>query len=612
MQLIDALSPRDKETIKHYIQLYAGVAEPAPLSKVLQVWNKKKRTLYKALGHNLRARIPVEIPRNTLYYQHELKAIYDVYPIWDDRDAQSFLQKVNSMRRVLHNDFIFEYLKFIAEADWCNTDKYNASRLILHQNIENGYLTTVWDETHSNEAYHFQAFKSTIKNNMRTVRTIQKVLKAMHFPHMDLFEKWRNAVSDININKDIKADLVISIHPIDFMTMSDNNCDWSSCMSWIGRGSYSAGTIEMMNSNMAVVCYLESKTPFNIIFDDEEFNIPNKSWRILLYVHKDILVAGKAYPYFNEGLTKCCLDQMRQLLKNNLGWNYKYINQQYKDNQHINNNFFLKSEGLYQFSRPKNRKKQKHAIYLYTNCMYNDLIEYKDTYWCCRNWVPKTIKLCVSGPATCMCCGEKIEEPSYISSYDDIGGEKICGNCRQHRHCDVCNTIRYTKPLYSFDRGSRSKFNICSNDCLNDMIYVPYENQLYNKEKITTDTYFVIGNDSGFIDSDPVLNFINKNNSYWGDNNNVIENLKKEDYFKTHAKIIRVPYWVFYNYMLCYTYSSTLGYRRRPDCFRYVKFFDPEEQFKDTEKNIFEIIEETKRWVPAKEVVHEISSSLSI
>ena len=254
MEIFDRITPREQETIKNYIRLYAGVAESAPLPQVLYVWNKQKRTLYKGLGKELRVKIPVEIPRNTLYYQKELKAIYEVYTIWDENDSCTFLRYSDRYKNTIHNDFVYAYIYFIATQNWCSKDKYVASRLLLHQNIEKGYITTQSND----EPYHFESFKATVKNNMRTVRTIQKVLKAMHFPHMDLFEKWRNAVSDLNINKDIKADLVFSIHPLDYMTMSDNNCDWSSCMSWTSHGSYSAGTIEMMNSNMAIIAYLES------------------------------------------------------------------------------------------------------------------------------------------------------------------------------------------------------------------------------------------------------------------------------------------------------------------------------------------------------------------
>ena len=469
MEIFDRITPREQETIKNYIRLYAGVAESAPLPQVLHVWNKQKRTLYKGLGKELRVKIPVEIPRNALYYQKELKAIYGVYPIWDERDSEIFLSDAAKYKNFIHNDFVYAYIHFIASQNWCRTDKYTASRLLLHQNIEKGYITT----QSGDEAYHFQAFKATVKNNMRTVRTIQKVLKAMRFPHMDLFEKWRNAVSDLNINKDIKADLVFSIHPLDYMTMSDNNCDWSSCMSWTSHGSYSAGTIEMMNSNMAIVAYLESKTPYTIIDLDQSYEIPNKSWRILLYANKHIIVAGKAYPYYNENLVKTCLDELRKLLKENLNWDYQYINQQYQDNKCIDNNFFLQREPLWMFDRPKYRNKPKHAIYLYSNCMYNDLIEYKDIYWCCRNWVPHSMKFCISGPATCMCCGDYIRNPHDITSYDDIGESKVCENCYTMYSCEVCGQIKYKNIKYAFNKGTWKQYDICSDYCLDNLVYFP-------------------------------------------------------------------------------------------------------------------------------------------
>lgn len=605
MQLIDHLSSKDMEIIKHYIQLCTEVEDPAPISHVLRVWNKQKRTLYKGLGHRLRVRIPVEIPRNTLYYQHELKAIYNVYPIWDERDSQHYLQNLEGMRETIHEDFVFEYFKFIAEQPWENYDKYQASRLLLHQNIEKGYISTVKISGIQDEVYHFKAFKATVKNNMRTVRTIQKVLKAMHFPYMDLFEKWRNKISDININKDIKADLIISIHPIDFMTMSDNNCDWSSCMSWINGGSYSAGTIEMMNSNMAVVAYLESKTPFYISYKEKQYQIPNKSWRTLVYIHKDIIVTGKAYPYFNEGLSKCCLAEIRKLFKKNLQWDYQYIDQLYRDNQHINNNFFLKEESLARFSRSKNHNKPKHAIYLYSNCMYNDLIEYKDKYWCCRNWVPKTLKLCISGPVTCMCCGDYIEEPNSIHNYDDIGSNKVCDVCKTMRCCQVCGKVKFHSMKYSYQNKYDVKY-ICSSECLKEMIWVPYYESFYHKQSLEQNWYFVIGKESGFKKSLPVHNFINRFNGWWYKEDLIIKELFNEKYFNESAIIIKVPLWVYNNDLLYYIHSKDSGYKVRPSA-KCIKFFDANELIENTNTDIMTFINKIKVWVPAEEVINESS-----
>jgi hypothetical protein len=56
----------------------------------------------------------------------------------------------------------------------------------------------------------------------------------------------------------------------------------------------------------------------------------------------------------------------------------------------------------------------------------------------------------------------------------------------------------------------------------------------------------------------------------------------------------------------------TRKYYRRPSCRGYVRFFDIDETFRDYEdKTIFEIVEKIKKWVPAKEVLDEISCTIS-
>ena len=55
------------------------------------------------------------------------------------------------------------------------------------------------------------------------MRAIRKILEYFEFPFMDTFNQWRDDISVINTDKEINGELVFSIHPIDFMTMSDNN-----------------------------------------------------------------------------------------------------------------------------------------------------------------------------------------------------------------------------------------------------------------------------------------------------------------------------------------------------------------------------------------------------
>ena len=260
----------------------------------------------------------------------------------------------------------------------------------------------------------------TIKSGQKIIKTIQKVLNFYGYDMSNgLFEEFRNKVSNITTCSNIKSNLVLSIHPIDFMTMSDNNCGWSSCMSWMNKGMYNNGTIEMMNSNMIIVAYLESDKEFIV----NNHIIPNKSWRTLLYVHKNILVAGKSYPYYNSELDKKVLEELYKLVNKNLKWDYKYKEQEYKD--------------LYSYLPNEEDQidihwvSKKQIVIVTGHAMYNDLLEDKDSvYFCYRNIPKKGMVLNASGKNTCLICGLQNNLSTSV---------KICNSCKENYRCYECN-----------------------------------------------------------------------------------------------------------------------------------------------------------------------------
>lgn len=219
------------------------------------------------------------------------------------------------------------------------------------------------------------------------------------------------------------------------MTMSDNNSGWTSCMAWQHTGAYSAGTIEMMNSNLAVVAYLKNEDkPF--FFDGHE--LPNKFWRSLVFVHKDLLLVGKNYPYQSKKMEEIILDKIQELLYNNLKWKYQYKKQQYYDLiKYSKSNSYIKNY--------LGRGFDKHKIYVYMNyAMYNDFIEDTDTsYLCCRNYVKNALYLNLCGKLTCICCGKEIYNESDDDFYeDDIStSRKYCDDCEENYKCKCCGTL---------------------------------------------------------------------------------------------------------------------------------------------------------------------------
>lgn len=433
MQPFDKLTNENIDFIKAYINSYAN-AKVDDLRPVLRVWNKNKRTLFKALGGELQVKIPIEIPRNTLIYHNQLNKIYYSYPITTIWDMADFMEN-DYIRRTIRNEFVSSAIEhFIRETDNLDTVR-SFTRLLSHTNVEEG--KTVKD-------YEFPYYNLTIRKGTKIAKAVQRVLKTACYPHMHLFEEWRNAISNLNANRSVKANLVLSINPIDYMTMSDNNCDWSSCMSWTREGMYSVGTIEMMNSNVAVVAYLESDTPYEVC----GMIAPNKSWRALLFVHKDIMVVGKNYPYSHEGLCEAVLKHMGDLVKKNLNWDYSFKNQPYRDMWYFQNNEFVRNNlsrfAMRRKSRYYNNKwhyTDRHKILCYTRMMYNDMIaDHESTYLCYRNKVDKTLFLSLSGRATCMCCGNYIFD-EWENPRDEDGSVKVCYNCREHARCCYCDIV---------------------------------------------------------------------------------------------------------------------------------------------------------------------------
>lgn len=474
MQPIDAITDIDENTIKSYISIYGG-AECGPMPIVLREWNKNKKTLFRALGKKLSISKMITIPKSDMVIVSELESIYHPYIVMYNHDAHTVLHYPEKVQEITNNYFITNILHFWAEQDYCIEDFRILSRLFLHRNLSKGYITTL----EANDVlYHFHDFKCTIKNGMKTIRTIQKVLKATGYNRMDLFEKWRNQVSLVQTEGELKAKLVISIHPIDFMSMSENKCNWRSCMGWSNSGCYNGGTLEMMNSNVAAVAYLEAPSPFEMFLDEtgEVYTVPNKSWRSLIFVHKDILLLGKQYPFHNDHLTIIVLNTMRELVENNLHWHYQFINQEYRDMKNLEGNFYVRDW----FNLYYNVTKQHHSIFVYTNGMYNDIIEAKyPSYYCCRNYVKHSKKICLSGPATCICCGKRLmDDPrGEIYEYDDLGQDKICYDCK----CNSCRTCG--KPHYKLKYHTEYG-NFCSDACAKDTIILPLRRNVCRKEDL--------------------------------------------------------------------------------------------------------------------------------
>ena len=424
---ISLLTEEDRETITAYIKAtvgkeFDGGKDVSSLDSVLADWNQNKRTLLKALGGQLRVTIPTEQDMNFTPFYKKIKTIYRENLAGSPAAGQiPFPQYF--YRHLINDCSCTAYLSISKPAPFFISDARDIDyicSLFRYDTIYNGVTprTYILQRSVLSEDGEVVIEKTLkIPAGMKIIKAIFKIVHFYEFyQYEDLQEKWRNAISDLQTQQHLKFNLTISIHPIDFMTMSDNAYGWTSCMSWENDGCYSSGTIEMLNSNIMAVAYLSNGNK-----DFYDGRIPNKAWRSLVYIHKKILVVGKNYPYRNDDITIDVLDFVRELVRKNLNWHYRFINQLYGDmrNSDSSNHHEI---SLYRHLYTKS-KTSKH-IYLCTNNMYNDLAEdYDYPFYCCRNYVEHDMWISASGRLTCMYCGRQI--------YHSTGRDKLCHHCRR-------------------------------------------------------------------------------------------------------------------------------------------------------------------------------------
>lgn len=465
--MIEQLSQEELNAMKTYIASYAfeesgsDRSQIADMDYILRIWEtEKSKYLYRLLGNNLK------ITKDVNYHM----SIDEIIDILDNtvyryvEDGSLFIRWFNGLTGY-HGAYSGLYqLCRLTDPDCLATNIYDGKDF----SINLPYMTKPY----------------VIRHGCKVSKVLKKIADA--FDMEEEYEKFRISHSKALNQSELRGKLTISIHPFDFMTMSDNDCDWTSCMSWIDYGEYRRGTVEMMNSPCVVVAYLESKNPFYPI---KEFKWNNKKWRSLFIVTEDIITEVKNYPYQNDELNKIVKDTLKSLAEENLGFSYleNLIAIDHGSSTVVNIN-----------NTPITLK-----FTFYTDAMYNDFdsLHHHQVYINSRIKENKSYAIHYSGKSECMICGQINDnfsgegrlvcndcESLYYCSYcgerissDDIhwvDGEAYCENCYGEKFC-TC-PVCWDEECYSEDTNSISitinnkiyplfSEPICQ-DCFEDMI----------------------------------------------------------------------------------------------------------------------------------------------
>jgi len=431
--MLSLITPQDEIRFRSYVNEYAQSCNAdlcstmGETAHILRIWNaEKSKYLSKIFGNKLILEREIEFTKSISQLQNEI-----AYGFVDNQAFKEF------------SDAFYEATQ--REFGWY-TDPFCWCRSLINPRPLAANIAE--DLPYNDRVITFSNGKTvTLSHKAKTMKLLGKVSKELGLE--EKFERFRLAHSLYLNQKKLKGTLCLSIHPLDYITMSDNANDWSSCMSWQEDGDYRGGTIEMMNSPCVVVAYLKSHDK-KLMWDNQEWN--SKLWRSLIIVHPDVITTVKGYPYQHQEIAQTCVDWLRDLVMARLedlgpDWNV-FHSECIKIPSYSNFDF----------------NGRTYHIEFCCHRMYNDFGSVEHYGYLAKG---ADYRLCInySGPDECIICGETgvdFADSNFVVCYDCCDADHYhyieCSECYNSTHPDDIYWVE-DNPLcpYCFDNYA----NVC-------------------------------------------------------------------------------------------------------------------------------------------------------
>ena len=399
-----------KEKFKEVIEYSQGI-QRVQVDKAFELWEKNKAYFIKTFGDKLIYECPEEVSIELT--EKEKKDRIDFFLNSFDSLEDKYEEDLDSLFCFLSHREVEEFFTNILASDYCYDDNYC---------IKKGTKIS-------------KACKYFVKNK-------------------DALREVQDIISRIIQESKITGKLCFSVHPLDFLSLSENASNWTSCHRLLG--DFRAGNLSYMLDSSTIIAYIKSNKDEKINNFPFEWN--SKKWRMLIFFSQDrtMMFAGRQYPFEGKGIMDLVLKEL-PLLQKNTYWTYWQnhtishilFNRSSKENEEktceLKDKYYpIGIEGL----KAKTELIQNgsnlfyndllHSSY-YTKPYYSFLIYQTDSSWntpfiCCD--MEDTI-FKIGHPVPCLRCGEMrlesdMDSESFMCSacnYDDSRHIYYCDNC---------------------------------------------------------------------------------------------------------------------------------------------------------------------------------------
>lgn len=176
----------------------------------------------------------------------------------------------------------------------------------IESQYENEDLAYFIDKMRS-DFFNNHLSKDYIHYNNKKIPKGTKFIKAFKYFEEDsrVLTDLQNQASMLIQEDKVSGTLCMSVHPLDFLSSSENTYHWRSCHSL--DGDFRSGNLSYMTDKSTIICYLRGADNVKLPNFPASVLWNNKKWRMLLFVADtgDALFAGRQYPFSsNTALSK--------------------------------------------------------------------------------------------------------------------------------------------------------------------------------------------------------------------------------------------------------------------------------------------------------------------
>lgn len=250
-----------------------------------------------------------------------------------------------------------------------------------------------------------------------------KISKALKYFTKDkeILSELQTAYSMLIQENKFEGTMVLSVHPLDFLSMSENAHNWRSCHAM--DGEYRAGNLSYMQDKYTFVCYVKGKQDYSI--PNFPFAWNSKKWRVLMYMREDrnVIMAGKQYPFENSELLDFAFEKgICEIYRGE--WNEKWI----KPPMKIVGAMIEDELGSLQFND------------CLLSASYRPVIRFRDIEDMLENFTSEETKMLIGDGVECLECGK-----GMVS----LSGAVRCEECGGYVYCDCCGEAEYPGDMYT-------------------------------------------------------------------------------------------------------------------------------------------------------------------